>query len=44
MAISRKDSRGYALKTSECQRNDGRYSYAYTDKEGKRHTVYANSL
>ena len=44
MAISRKDSRGYALKTGECQRNDGRYSYAYTDKEGKRHTVYANSL
>ena len=44
MAISRKDSRGYALKTGECQRNDGRYSYAYTDKEGKRHTVYATSL
>ena len=44
MAISRKDSRGYALKTGECQRSDGRYSYAYTDKEGKRHTVYASSL
>ena len=44
MAISRKDSRGYVLKTGECQRNDGRYSYAYTDKEGKRHTVYATSL
>lgn len=44
MAISRKDSRGYALKTGECQRSDGRYSYSYTDKEGKRHTVYANSL
>jgi len=44
MAISRKDSRGYALKTGECQRNDGRYSYAYTDKEGKRHTVYATTL
>ena len=44
MAISRKDSRGYALKTGEFQRNDGRYSYAYTDKEGKRHTVYATSL
>ncbi len=44
MAISRKDNRGYALKTGECQRNDGRYSYAYTDKEGKRHTVYATTL
>ena len=44
MAISRKDSRGYALKTGECQRSDGRYSYSYTDKEGKRHTVYATTL
>ena len=44
MAISRKDNRGYALKTGECQRNDGRYSYAYRDKEGKRHTVYATTL
>lgn len=44
MAVSRKDSRGYALKTGECQRRDGRYSYAYTDKNGKRHTVYASSL
>ena len=27
MAVkSRKDSKGYALKTGECQRNDGRYS------------------
>lgn len=44
MAGSRKDSRGYVLKTGEFQRKDGRYSYSYTDKEGKRHTVYENSL
>ena len=25
---SRKDSRGYALRTGECQRADGRYSYS----------------
>lgn len=35
MAGSRKDSRGYVLKTGEFQRKDGRYSYSYTDKEGK---------
>ena len=41
---SRKDSKGYALKTGECQRNDGRYSYSYTDRYGKRHAVYAKTL
>ena len=41
---ARKDSRGYALRTGECQRSDGRYSYGYTDRTGKRHTVYAKSL
>ena len=44
MANSRKDSRGYVLKTGEFQRKDGRYSYSYTDKEGQRHTVYETSL
>lgn len=44
MANSRKDSRGYALRLGECQRKDGRYAYSYTDKGGKRHTVYASSL
>ena len=44
MAKSRKDSRGYVLKTGEFQRKDGRYSYSYTDKEGQRHTVYETSL
>ncbi len=28
----------------ECQRQDGRYSYSYTDKESVRHTVYAKTL
>ena len=41
---TRKDSRGYALRTGECQRADGRYSYSYTDKRGDRHSVYAPSL
>ena len=44
MAKARKDTRGYVLRTGECQRADGRYSYAYTDRIGKRHYVYASSL
>ena len=44
MAQSRKDSRGYALRTGECQRSDGRYSYSYMDKDRKRQVVYAPDL
>lgn len=44
MANSRKDSRGYVLRTGEHQRKDGRYSYSYTDTGGKRRTVYAKTL
>lgn len=44
MASSRKDTKGYVLRTGECQRSDGRYSYSYTDKESNRHVVYAKSL
>ena len=44
MAQSRKDSRGYALRTGESQRADGRYSYSYTDHNSKRHTVYGKDL
>ena len=44
MANSRKDTKGYVLRTGECQRNDGRYSYSYTDAESNRHTVYAKTL
>ena len=41
---TRKDKKGYALRTGECQRKDGRYSFSYTDRWKKRHTVYATSL
>ena len=44
MAQSRKDSRGYALRSGECQRSDGRYSFSYTDKDRKRQVVYATDL
>lgn len=44
MANSRKDSRGYVLRTGKCQRKDGRYAYSYTDLQGKRRTVYAKTL
>ena len=40
----RKDKKGYLLRTGECQRKDGRYSYSYTDRWKERHIVYANSL
>jgi len=43
-STKRKDSKGYALKVGECQRKDGRYSFSYTDRQGKRHTVYEKSL
>lgn len=42
--ISRKDSKGYQLRTGECQRSDGRYVYGYTDRLGVRRSVYAKSL
>lgn len=41
---TRKDKKGYMLRTGECQRKDGRYSYSYTDRWKKRHIVYATSL
>ncbi len=44
MAKSRKDKRGYALRTGESQRQNGTYSYSYTDSERHRHTVYAKTL
>ena len=44
MASSRKDTKGYVLRTGECQRSDGRYSYSYTDEESNRHVVYAKTL
>ena len=37
----RKDTRGRNLKNGEDQMKDGRYRYRYTDKDGKRKTVYS---
>ena len=42
--MKRKDKNGYELYKGECQRSDGRYSYNYTDRFGKRHYVYAKTL
>ena len=44
MANARKDNRGYALRTGESQRKDGRYCYTYCDRDHKRHSVYAKTL
>lgn len=45
MAISRKDPKGRKLREGENWRNDGRYSYRYTDvRTGKRLTVYAQEF
>ena len=40
----RKDSKGYVLRTGETQRADGRYCYAYSDKNKVRHYIYAKTL
>ncbi|WP_313580688.1 site-specific integrase [Lacrimispora sp.] len=44
MAIKRKDNKGKVLKDGESFRSDGRYQYRYNLGDGKRHTVYANTL
>ena len=36
----KKDLKGRNLKQGESQLKDGRYRYRYTDKYGKRNTVY----
>lgn len=41
---TRKDTRGRVLKQGECQRKDGRYSYAYTDSFGRRKYIYSKDL
>lgn len=43
MAKARKDNRGYALRTGESQRKDGRYSFSYS-VDGKRCITYAKTL
>jgi len=40
----RKDPKGYRLNTGESVRKDGRYTYAYTDRMGKRHYIYRKTL
>ena len=40
----RKDRNRAVLKTGESQRADGRYVYRWTDRKGKRNTVYAKTL
>ena len=40
----RKDKKGRKLFTGESQRKDGRYMYRYTDRFGKRRTIYADDL
>lgn len=40
----RKDHSGKVLKDGESQRSDGRYSYRWTDAEGKRQCMYAQTL
>ena len=45
MAISRKRPKRKKITEGENWRNDGRYSYRYTDvRTGKRLTVYAQDL
>lgn len=44
MAKSRKDSKGRKLRDGESQRSDGRYSFRYTDRAGKRRGIYAHDL
>ena len=40
----RYDSRHVRLRTGEAQRDNGRYTYRWTDRTGKRHAVYAPTL
>lgn len=40
----RKDKKGYALRTGECQRATGQYSFTYTDRKGIKWSIYSKSL
>lgn len=40
----RKDTKGRVLEKGECQRKDGTYMYRWTDRNGKRQTIYATTL
>lgn len=41
---ARKDSKGRALRNGETQRADGRYSFQFEGRDGKRKTVYSWTL
>jgi len=40
----RKDKDRIVLRTGESQRKNGMYDYRWTTRDGKRHSVYANTL
>ncbi len=40
----RRDKHGNVLRKGECIRKDGRYTYAFTDSEHRRHTFYAKNI
>lgn len=44
MSEKRKDSKGRVLRNGEVQRSDGKYMFRYTDRNGKRHTIYSWKL
>lgn len=45
MAVQRrKDNSGRVLRERENQRSNGTYEYKWTDRQGKRHAVYAQTL
>ena len=44
MSGKRKDNKGRVLRTGESQRQDGRYTYKYTDAAGKSQYIYSWKL
>ena len=44
MPQKRKDSTGRLLKPGEREKSPGRYEYRWTDRFGRRHSIYATSL
>lgn len=44
MPEKRRDNKGRILRNGEVQRADGKYMFRYTDKSGKRQTVYSWKL
>ena len=44
MPQKRKDSSGRLLKPGEREKSPGRYEYRWTDRFGRRHSIYATSL